>query len=82
MDEFYRGRQRCLKSVDDLVGTLVDKLEEAGVMDNTYIIYSTDNGYHIGQHRLQGGKTTCFEVCRIDGPQTPAALQILGTSSR
>ena len=32
-----------------------------GVLDNTYIFYSTDNGYHIGNHRLQPGKLQCFE---------------------
>ena len=30
-------------------------------MDNTYIIYTTDNGYHIGQQRLDPGKTCAFE---------------------
>jgi arylsulfatase A-like enzyme len=60
-EEFYKRRQRALKSVDDLIGTLVQKLNDTGVLDNTYIIYSSDNGYHIGNHRLQGGKLQCFE---------------------
>lgn len=52
---------QALKSVDDLVATLVNKLEAEGVLDNTYIFFTTDNGYHIGNHRLQGGKDQCFE---------------------
>lgn len=56
IDEFQRCRLRALQAVDDLVGELVDKLEKAGELDNTYIFYSTDNGYHLGQHRMQPGK--------------------------
>ncbi len=61
LEEFYRRRQQALKSVDDLVGTIIQKLDDAGVLDNTYVIYTSDNGYHIGNHRLQGGKLQCFE---------------------
>lgn len=61
LDFMHRQRMQALKSVDDMVATLVNKLEEEGVIDNTYIFFSTDNGYHIGNHRLQGGKYQCFE---------------------
>lgn len=39
----------------------MDRLDKAGVLDNTYIFYSSDNGYHIGQHRLGPGKECGFE---------------------
>lgn len=57
----YRLRQQCLKSVDDLVDTIIQKLEETGTLDNTYIFYTSDNGYHMGNHRLSGGKFLCYE---------------------
>lgn len=57
----YRARQQCLKSVDDLVDTIIQKLDETGTLDNTYIFYTSDNGYHMGNHRLKGGKLQCFE---------------------
>ncbi|KAF2278942.1 arylsulfatase-like protein [Westerdykella ornata] len=60
-DHFYRSRLRALQGVDEIVGGLVTRLERAGKLDNTYIIYSSDNGYHIGQHRLQPGKECGFE---------------------
>ncbi|CZR67236.1 related to arylsulfatase [Phialocephala subalpina] len=60
-DHFYRQRLRALQAVDELVDDLFAKLEAYGLLDNTYIIYTADNGYHIGQHRLQPGKTTGYE---------------------
>jgi hypothetical protein len=61
-DEFYRGRLRALQSVDDLVGGIISALEKnPKVLANTYIIYTSDNGYHIGQHRMPPGKTCNIE---------------------
>ncbi|TEA13853.1 Arylsulfatase [Colletotrichum sidae] len=61
-DEHYRSRLRALQAVDELVDGLVDRLERHGILDNTYIFYTTDNGYHIGQHRLQPGKECGYET--------------------
>ena len=60
-DHFYRQRLRTLQSVDELVDGLFQRLERYGLLDNTYIFYTTDNGYHISQHRLQPGKECGFE---------------------
>ncbi|KAL2840517.1 alkaline-phosphatase-like protein [Aspergillus pseudoustus] len=76
-DLFYRRRLQALQGVDELVDSLVTKLEASGQADNTYIIYTSDNGYHIGQHRLPPGKTCGFEEdirvpLIIRGPGVPA----------
>lgn len=47
--------------MDDLVNDVLDKLEELDLLDNTYVMYTSDNGFHIGNHRLMAGKTTCYE---------------------
>ncbi|KAK7959100.1 arylsulfatase-like protein [Apiospora aurea] len=60
-DHFYRQRLRTLQGVDELVDAVVKKLEKNGLLENTYIFYTTDNGYHIGQHRLQPAKQCSFE---------------------
>lgn len=39
----------------------MSRLKNYGVLDNTYIVYSSDNGFHIGQHRLQPGKSCGYE---------------------
>ena len=60
-DEFYRSRLRALQAVDELVEGVVKLLDDHDVLNNTYIIYTSDNGYHIGQHRLPPGKECGYE---------------------
>ncbi|KAI9743875.1 MAG: hypothetical protein M1818_002609 [Claussenomyces sp. TS43310] len=76
-DQFYRARLQALQAVDEIVEGIVERLAKAGILDNTYVIYSTDNGFHIGQHRLNPGKECGFEEdinipLIIRGPGVPA----------
>ncbi|SPN97772.1 related to arylsulfatase [Cephalotrichum gorgonifer] len=61
LDHYYRRRLQALAAVDELVDDVFAKLDELDLLDNTYVIYTTDNGYHIGNHRMNAGKTTCYE---------------------
>jgi N-acetylglucosamine-6-sulfatase len=61
IEKVYRGRLAMLQSVDDLVENVVATLRETGELDNTYVIYTSDNGWHMGQHRQFVGKTTAYE---------------------
>eukprot|EP01079_Euglenida_sp_SAG-EU17-18_P004353 gene4353-789_t len=60
MQSIFEERAECLLSVDDLVGDLVDEIDAQGVLDNTVVIYTSDNGYHLGEHRLSPGKREAF----------------------
>ncbi|KAI7494001.1 Arylsulphatase [Hortaea werneckii] len=60
-DEWYRSRLRALQPVDEMIDEVFRKLEEADITEETYVFFSTDNGYHIGQHRLQPGKQCAYE---------------------
>ena len=60
-DGFYRARLQALQAVDELVEGLIERLDGYEVLENTYVIYTTDNGYHISQHRLNPGKECGFE---------------------
>ncbi|KAK6194332.1 hypothetical protein LQW54_011559 [Pestalotiopsis sp. IQ-011] len=62
LDDWYRNRILALQSVDDMVEDILRRLEkDKDVLDNTYLIYTSDNGYHVGQHRLAPGKTCGIE---------------------
>ena len=62
IDTVYRERAQSVQAVDDLIGKLEARLKRDGVADNTYIFFSSDNGYHMGDHRLTPGKLTAFET--------------------
>jgi arylsulfatase A-like enzyme len=40
----------CIKAVDEGVGRVLDYLEEAGLADNTIVVYSSDQGFFLGEH--------------------------------
>lgn len=61
-DEYQRCRLRSLQAVDEMVEGVVKRLEAAGQLENTYIFYTTDNGYHISQHRMHPGKECGFDT--------------------
>jgi N-acetylglucosamine-6-sulfatase len=61
-DEYQRERIRSLQAVDEMVAGIVTQLQDAGVLDNTYIFYTSDNGFHISQHRMHPGKMCGYET--------------------
>ena len=71
MYRVYRDRQRTLLSVDDLVESVLDKIPD---LDNTYVIFSSDHGYHMGQFGMTIDKRQLYEFdiredifCRLNG---------------
>jgi arylsulfatase A-like enzyme len=80
-DALYRNRLRSLQSVDDMIGDLTNTLRQSGRLDNTYFIFTSDNGFHIGQHRMPPGKNTAYvEDTRVPfvirGPGVPAGRTV------
>ena len=47
---YMRDYLRCIKTVDDEVGRLLDYLEKNDLMDNTVIVYTSDQGFYMGEH--------------------------------
>jgi N-acetylglucosamine-6-sulfatase len=61
MQELYRKRLQSMLAVDDMIGELIKALRDSGELDNTYIFFTSDNGFHLGEHRLGAGKWTPYE---------------------
>ena len=60
-DRLYRRRLQDMLGVEDLLRGVVATLQQSGQLDNTYIFLGSDNGFHLGQHRLPPGKETAYD---------------------
>lgn len=47
---YMKGYLRLVKALDENVGRLLDHLDEAGLRDNTMVVYTSDNGFFNGEH--------------------------------
>jgi arylsulfatase A-like enzyme len=77
IDESYRKRLQAMQAVDEMLASLIQTLAQTGELANTYIVFTSDNGYHMGQHRLQPGKYWPYEPdvrvpFIVRGPGVPA----------
>jgi len=47
---YIKDYLRCVASIDDNVGRMLDYLDQAGLADNTLVVYSSDQGFYLGEH--------------------------------
>jgi N-acetylglucosamine-6-sulfatase len=57
----FLARVRTMQAVDELVEDVVAALERNRQLENTYIIFTSDNGFRLGEHRIQSGKGLPYE---------------------
>ncbi|GLY28165.1 sulfatase [Kineosporia sp. NBRC 101731] len=86
MDQQFRQRVQAVQSINDMIRTVRAQLEKSGVADNTYIVFSADNGYHMGEHSLISGKMTAFDTdvnvpMIVVGPDVPAGSTVSAPAS-
>ncbi|MCB1228774.1 MAG: sulfatase [Verrucomicrobiae bacterium] len=62
---YLRKYLRCVKGIDDNLGRLFAYLEEKGLMDNTVIIYTGDQGFMLGEHDYQDKRWMYEEAMRM-----------------
>ena len=60
IDRTYRRQLLSLASIDRHVRTVVRALRRTGQLDDTYLVFTSDHGYHLGTHRLREGKNTAY----------------------
>jgi arylsulfatase A-like enzyme len=59
------GYFRCVSAADDNVGRLLQALDELGLAEDTVVIFSSDNGYYLGEHGLGDKRSAYDESLRI-----------------
>ncbi len=79
IDTDFRKRAQSVLAIDTMIGELQATVAAIGATDNTYFVFSSDNGYHMGEHRLMPGKMTAFDTdihvpLVVTGPGVPAGL--------
>ena len=77
----YRCSLAALLAADEAVADIHRALEATGLGDHTVVIFTSDNGYMNGEHRLPGEKTLPYEEAihvpmLISGPGIPAGLEV------
>jgi len=80
-DALFTRRVQTMQAVDELVGEVVLRLEQQGQLDNTYIFFTSDNGLHMGEHKLPSVKGFPYEEdihvpLLVRGPGIQPGLQI------
>jgi N-acetylglucosamine-6-sulfatase len=61
IEENWRQELESLQAVDEAVAGIVDTLARTGELDNTLIVFTSDNGYMHGEHRAKAEKVLLYE---------------------
>ena len=62
IDNVFRLRVQDVQAVDSMISQIEQTLRKDGISNNTYIVFSSDNGLHTGEYRLLPGKETAFDT--------------------
>eukprot|EP00051_Salpingoeca_urceolata_P011377 m.140865 g.140865 ORF g.140865 m.140865 type:complete len:499 (-) comp17095_c1_seq8:32-1528(-) len=62
LDDVYRNRLRTLLSVDDITRALYAEIASAGRLNDTYFVWTSDHGFHLGEFRLGAAKRQVYET--------------------
>jgi arylsulfatase A-like enzyme len=76
INRVFRRRVQDVQAVDDMIGRVRTELQQDGLANDTYVVFSSDNGLHTGEYRLTPGKLTAFDTdihvpLVVTGPGVP-----------
>ncbi len=64
-ENYVKSYYRSSQALDDAVGTILDAIDKAGITDETIVIYSSDQGYTLGEHGMTEKHYGYEQVMRI-----------------
>lgn len=81
IDKNFQARLESLRAVDEMLEALLARLAEQGRLGETYVFFTSDNGYLQGQHRFPQGKEAPYEESIrvplvVRGPGVPAGRTV------
>jgi N-acetylglucosamine-6-sulfatase len=81
IQENYQQELESLLSVDDAVGAVLGALERSGELDDTLLIYTSDNGFFHGEHRIASEKVLPYDASAripliVRGPGVPRGAKL------
>ena len=77
IQENWQQRRETLMAVDEAVASIVDTLRATGELDDTLLVFTSDNGFFHGEHRIQTGKVQLYE----ESIHLPLLMRWTGNSS-
>jgi N-acetylglucosamine-6-sulfatase len=85
LGEVFQRRIESLRSVDNAVARTIDVLERTHELDDTLLIFTSDNGYLLGQHRFSGKDVPYEPALQVPllmrGPSVPAGVRSAATAT-
>lgn len=81
LDARFEDRAESVLAVDKMITDVRARLDELGLSKDTYIVFNSDNGFHLGQRRLMPGKMTAYDddikvPMIVAGPGVPAGAAV------
>jgi arylsulfatase A-like enzyme len=61
IQENWQQRRESLLAVDEAVASILETLRQTGELDNTLVLFTSDNGFFHGEHRVRAGKVLLYE---------------------
>jgi len=61
IQENWQQRRETLMAVDEAVASIIETLRASGELDNTLVVFTSDNGFFHGEHRIRNGKVQHYE---------------------
>ncbi len=78
-DQWHVKRMQSALTLEDLCTNVIEALERTNQLDHTYLIFTSDNGFHLGLHRIREPKATPYVESHevpfaVRGPGVPKGL--------